>query len=118
MAWHTCDSSQTSLCSIVKLIYRFFPCLLSKAREHRWLSLEADLRKAKKFSDYDAAAKARDGLLQMEMDAVASVLAANQAFYRCFSERDAIGMAQLWEPNGWATCTHPGQQPLYGFEVD
>jgi len=116
MAWRAFDDRFNLHIIVARLINGMFACL-SKAREQRWLSLEASLRKATKFSDFDAAAEARDQLLQMEMDAVASVLAANQALYRCFSERDAIGMAEIWEPNGWATCTHPGQQPLYGFEV-
>ena len=98
----------------VVVVRRAFP---HKAREQRWLALEASVRKAASASQFGEAADARDELLRLEMAAVGGVLAANSAFYRCFSARDASGMAALWEPNGWASCTHPGQQPLMGYEV-
>src|SRR5260370_19971400 len=43
-----------------------------------------------------------------------AVLAANRAFYRAFSERDAEAMDQIWAPTGAVVCLHPGQAPLHG----
>lgn len=43
-----------------------------------------------------------------------AVLAANRAFYRAFSERDAEAMERLWAPGGAMVCLHPGQAPLHG----
>src|SRR5919197_588248 len=42
-----------------------------------------------------------------------AVLAANRAFYRAFSERDAEAMDQVWAPSGAMVCLHPGRAPLH-----
>jgi SnoaL-like domain len=42
-----------------------------------------------------------------------AVLAANRAFYRAFTERDAEAMDQIWAPSGAMVCLHPGQPPLH-----
>ena len=41
------------------------------------------------------------------------MLAANRAFYRAFSERDADAMDQIWAPSGAMVCLHPGRAPLH-----
>jgi len=42
-----------------------------------------------------------------------AVLAANRAFYRAFTDRDAEAMEQIWAPTGAMVCLHPGQAPLH-----
>jgi ketosteroid isomerase-like protein len=41
-----------------------------------------------------------------------AVLAANRAFYRAFSDRDATAMDALWASSGSVICLHPGQAAL------
>jgi ketosteroid isomerase-like protein len=42
------------------------------------------------------------------------VLAANEAFYRAFAERDAQAMDGLWAKASPVACIHPGWPPLLG----
>src|SRR3990170_287178 len=44
------------------------------------------------------------------------VLAANEAFYRAFNQRDIALMAPLWADTGDVTCIHPGWNVLLGRE--
>ncbi len=46
---------------------------------------------------------------------LASLLAANQAFYTAFETRDLDAMSAVWERSGRATCTHPGWATLRGW---
>ena len=46
---------------------------------------------------------------------LASLLAANQAFYTAFETRDLDAMSSVWERSGRATCTHPGWATLRGW---
>ena len=46
-----------------------------------------------------------------------AVLAANQAFYTAFNERDTNGMEQLWAVEHRASCIHPGWAPLFGRQT-
>ncbi|MEQ8747687.1 nuclear transport factor 2 family protein [Pyruvatibacter sp.] len=46
----------------------------------------------------------------------ASLLFANDAFYRAFADRDIQAMAQLWAHDDTILCLHPGWAPLRGFE--
>lgn len=48
------------------------------------------------------------------MSAEADVLAANEAFYRAFRERDYEAMDQLWASQHVVACTHPASQVLHG----
>lgn len=43
-----------------------------------------------------------------------AVLAANEAFYRAFSERDLDAMASLWSETEPVYCIHPGWDVLEG----
>lgn len=43
-----------------------------------------------------------------------AVLAANQAFYTAFRERDATAMEHLWAVDHPVACIHPGWAPLLG----
>ena len=52
-------------------------------------------------------------LAEFDDDEREAVLAANRAFYRAFSERDAEAMDQIWAPTGGVVCLHPGQSPLH-----
>ncbi|HYX02471.1 MAG TPA: nuclear transport factor 2 family protein [Reyranella sp.] len=52
-------------------------------------------------------------MAEFDDDEREAVLAANRAFYRAFSERDAEAMDQLWAPTGAMVCLHPGQAPLH-----
>ena len=40
------------------------------------------------------------------------VLAANQAFYSAFAERDLKAMTALWWQGSTSICIHPGSQPI------
>jgi ketosteroid isomerase-like protein len=46
---------------------------------------------------------------------LASLLAANQAFYTAFETRDLDAMSDVWERSSRATCTHPGWATLRGW---
>jgi hypothetical protein len=52
-------------------------------------------------------------LTEFDDDEREAVLAANRAFYRAFSERDAESMDRIWAPSGAMVCLHPGQAPLH-----
>ena len=43
------------------------------------------------------------------------VLAANQAFYDAFENRDMDAMSDLWEHSDRVFCTHPGWRSLHGW---
>ncbi len=45
-----------------------------------------------------------------------TILAANQAFYRAFSNRDISGMNLLWWQGSTSLCIHPGGRVLTGWE--
>ena len=47
----------------------------------------------------------------------AAVLAANQAFYNAFSDRDLGAMRSLCWQGGTSICIHPGSQPLIGWSA-
>jgi ketosteroid isomerase-like protein len=49
------------------------------------------------------------------MDAVATIEAANRAFYEAFETSDLDAMSDLWEHSDRATCTHPGWATLRGW---
>ena len=42
-----------------------------------------------------------------------AVLSANRAFYRAFTERNAVAMDQIWASTGAVVCLHPGRAPLH-----
>ncbi len=44
------------------------------------------------------------------------VLAANQAFYSAFTDRDLKKMTSLWWQGSTSLCIHPGSQPILGWE--
>jgi len=46
---------------------------------------------------------------------LASLLAANEAFYAAFETGDLDAMSALWERSARATCTHPGWATLRGW---
>ena len=50
----------------------------------------------------------------MAADADEAVLAANEAFYRAFAQRDMDAMAELWASEAPVACTHPGWPVLLG----
>lgn len=52
-------------------------------------------------------------LAEFEDEEREAVLAANRAFYRAFTERDAAAMDRIWAPTGAVVCLHPGQSPLH-----
>nr|NIP74171.1 nuclear transport factor 2 family protein [Gammaproteobacteria bacterium] len=45
---------------------------------------------------------------------LASLLAANERFYRTFESLDYPAMAALWEDSERVFCVHPGWAPLRG----
>jgi len=45
------------------------------------------------------------------------VLAANQAFYTAFNQRDTYAMEHLWALEHRASCIHPGWAPLFGRQT-
>jgi ketosteroid isomerase-like protein len=45
------------------------------------------------------------------------VLAANEAFYRAFRERNLTAMAALWAKGAPVACMHPGMTALTGREA-
>ena len=45
-----------------------------------------------------------------------TVLAANQAFYHAFSNRDLKSMRLLWWQGATSLCIHPGGRVLTGWE--
>ena len=55
------------------------------------------MRKAVAKNDFDLAAEARDEIFGLELPEATAVLAANSAFYRAFSDRDADAMAEVWK---------------------
>jgi ketosteroid isomerase-like protein len=44
------------------------------------------------------------------------VLAANEAFYRAFNQKDADAMDAIWARSATISCTHPGWNLLTGRE--
>lgn len=46
-----------------------------------------------------------------------AVLAANDVFYRAFSQRDLREMSRLWWQGSTSLCIHPGGQVLTGWEA-
>ena len=50
----------------------------------------------------------------MTADPDDAVLAANEAFYRAFADRDTTAMAELWASEAPVSCTHPGWPVLLG----
>lgn len=44
------------------------------------------------------------------------VLAANEAFYRAFQQRDLEAMSAVWSHGIGSLCVHPGRQALRGWE--
>ena len=44
----------------------------------------------------------------------AQVLAANEAFYEAFRQRDMAAMEALWAQHAPVTCIHPGWEALVG----
>ena len=50
-------------------------------------------------------------------DDKAAVLAANQAFYDAFSDRDLGAMRALCWQGATSICIHPGSQPLVGWSA-
>ncbi len=46
-----------------------------------------------------------------------AVLAANEAFYRAFAERDLPAMVALWSRRAPVACIHPGWNPLTDREA-
>ena len=44
-----------------------------------------------------------------------AVLAANEAFYKAFSNRDLKQMTTLWWQGATSLCIHPGSQVLQGW---
>jgi hypothetical protein len=51
-----------------------------------------------------------------ENDAAVDVLAANDAFYRAFNQKDIEAMELLWSASDEVTCIHPGWNLLRGRE--
>ena len=45
-----------------------------------------------------------------------AVLAANEAFYRAFSDRDLPSMTLLWWQGSTSVCIHPGSLPILGWD--
>lgn len=45
-----------------------------------------------------------------------AILAANQAFYNAFSQRDISTMSRLWWQGSTSLCIHPGGSVLVGWE--
>ena len=50
----------------------------------------------------------------MTIDSDEAVLAANEAFYRAFAQRDTAAMDALWARDAPVACTHPGWPVLLG----
>lgn len=44
-----------------------------------------------------------------------AVLAANEAFYRAFANRDLKEMTSLWWQGSTSICIHPGSSPISGW---
>ena len=44
-----------------------------------------------------------------------AVLAANQAFYSAFADRDLKSMTSLWWQGSSSICVHPGSSPIVGW---
>lgn len=53
----------------------------------------------------------------METSDDRAVLAANDAFYRAFAERDVDAMDEIWARRTAVVCIHPGWELLAGREV-
>jgi ketosteroid isomerase-like protein len=51
------------------------------------------------------------------MDAAEAALAANQAFYDAFNQKDAEAMAAIWADSPGVTCIHPGWDLLRGRDA-
>ena len=50
----------------------------------------------------------------MTADPDEAILAANEAFYRAFADRDVTAMAELWASEAPVSCAHPGWPVLLG----
>lgn len=51
------------------------------------------------------------------MSAPEEILAANNAFYKAFADRDIAAMEALWAKNHPVSCVHPGWPPLMGRDA-
>ncbi len=75
---------------------------------------ETEMYDAVEAGDYDLAQSKKDELNKMHIDDCCSVLQANSAFYRAFSNKDYEAMENLWLPDASALCIHPSSQALIG----
>lgn len=46
-----------------------------------------------------------------------AILAANEAFYRAFRERNVAAMRALWSTSAPVTCLHPGMAAIHGRDA-
>ncbi|MBE9117284.1 nuclear transport factor 2 family protein [Lusitaniella coriacea LEGE 07157] len=46
----------------------------------------------------------------------AQILAANEAFYRAFEQKDLKAMSLLWSQGTGSICIHPGRKALCGWQ--
>ncbi len=90
----------------------------AEERHGRYRSLEAELELAVTSEDYGAAARLRDEMSNITLDAEVAVLSINSEFYRAFTESDVERMGSLWAKSNVAppVCVHPGHGPLHGWE--
>ena len=51
------------------------------------------------------------------MDAVDAAMAANEAFYDAFNQKDIDAMAAVWAESDDVSCVHPGWNLLLGREA-
>lgn len=92
---------------------------LSKLR-----SLRDALDSAVEREDYASAARLRDAISQLEKEAASSesgdkfdVISAHELFYAAYGSADADAMAEVWLNSDTASCTHPLNGMVSGYDA-
>jgi hypothetical protein len=79
--------------------------------------MEEDLYKAVKQQDYSRAKQQQTLISQRHVDDCGAVLQVNSAFYKAFSEKDAVEMERIWLKDNTSVCIHPSYNPLLGYRT-
>ena len=80
-------------------------------------TLQQRLNAAVNEENYSLAAKLRDELHRLHLDAKTAVLAANSRFYDAFRNGDLVAMRALWAKGDQVSCVHPGSGTISGYEL-
>jgi len=79
--------------------------------------LQERLQAAVQAEEFGEAARLRDELQQLMLDAEMALLCANREFYAAFQACDADRMTALWLDADRSCCVHPAAPPIHGSQA-